>query len=37
MLVAGRFTVKVTAGTSDLPTLENAVRLVPMQKLAALK
>lgn len=37
VLVAGRFTVKVTAGTSDLPTLENAVRLVPMQKLAALK
>lgn len=37
VLVAGRFMVKVTAAISDLPTLENAARLIPMQKLAALK
>ena len=37
VLVAGRFMVKVTAGTSDLPTLENAARSIPMQKLAAMK
>lgn len=36
VLVAGRFMVKVTAAISDLPTLENAARLIPMQKLAAL-
>jgi len=35
VLVAGRFMVKVTAATTDLPTLENAARLIPMQKLAA--
>ena len=37
VLVAGRFMVKVTASTSDLPTMENAARLIPMQKLAAMK
>ncbi len=37
VLVAGRFMVKVTAGTTDLPTLQNAARLIPMQKLAAIK
>ena len=37
VLVAGRFMVKVTAGTSDRTTLENAATLIPMQKLAALK
>ena len=34
VLVADRFMVKVTAETSNLPTLQNATRLVPMQKLA---
>jgi hypothetical protein len=37
VLVADRFMVKVTAGTSTLPTLQNAAQLIPMQKLAALK
>ncbi len=37
VLVGGRFMVKVTAGTTDLPTLQNAARLIPMQKLAAMK
>lgn len=37
VLVAGRFMVKVTAGTSDLSTLQNATKLVPMAQLAALK
>jgi hypothetical protein len=37
VLVADRFMIKVTADTSDLPTLQNAARLIPMQKLAALK
>ena len=37
VLVAGRFMVKVTASTTDLPTLENAARSIPMQKLAAMK
>ena len=37
VLVADRFMVKVTAETSDLPTLQNAARLIPMQKLAAAK
>ncbi len=36
VLVGGRFMVKVTAGTTDQPTMENAARLIPMQKLAAL-
>ena len=35
--VSRHVTVKVTAGTSDLPTLQNAARLIPMQKMAALK
>ena len=35
VLVADRFMVKVTAESSDLPTLQNATRLIPMQKLAA--
>jgi hypothetical protein len=34
VLVADRFMVKVTAETSTLPTLQNAARLIPMQKLA---
>lgn len=37
VIVAERFMVKVTAAASDLPTLQNAARLIPMQKLAALK
>jgi hypothetical protein len=37
VLVADRFMIKVTAETSDLPTLQNAARLIPMQKLAAVK
>lgn len=37
VLVADRFLVKVTAETSNLPTLQNAARLVPMAKLAAVK
>jgi hypothetical protein len=37
VLVADRFVVKVTAGSSNLPTLQNAARLVPMAKLAASK
>jgi hypothetical protein len=37
VLVGGRFMVKVTASTTDLATLENAARLIPMQKLAAIK
>lgn len=37
VLVADRFMVKVTAETSDLTTLQNVARLVPMQKLAAAK
>ena len=35
VLVADRFMVKVTAETSTLPTLQNAARLIPMQRLAA--
>ena len=35
VLVADRFMVKVTAGSSNLLTLQNATRLIPMQKLAA--
>jgi len=35
VLVADRFMVKVTSEMSDLPTLQNAARLIPMQKLAA--
>jgi len=35
VLVADRFMVKVTAETSNLPTLQNAARLIPMQRLAA--
>jgi len=37
VLVAGRFMVKVTAGTSDLATLQKATQSIPMQKLAAMK
>lgn len=37
VLVGDRFMVKVTADTSNLPTLQNATRLVPMQRLAALR
>ena len=37
VLVAGRFQVKVTARTTDLATMENAARLIPMQKLATIK
>jgi hypothetical protein len=37
VLVADRFMVKVTAESSNLPTLQNAARIVPMAKLAALK
>ena len=37
VLVAERFLIKVTAGTSNLPTLQNATRLIPMDKLAVLK
>lgn len=37
VLVADRFMVKVTAGTSNLPTLQNAARLVPMAGLAAIR
>jgi hypothetical protein len=37
VLVADRFMVKVTVETSDLPTLQNAARQIPMQKLAAAK
>jgi hypothetical protein len=36
VLVADRFMVKVTAGTSNLLTLQNAAKLVPMAQLAAL-
>jgi hypothetical protein len=36
VLVADRFLVTVTAGSSSLPTLQNAARLVPMAKMAAL-
>ena len=32
--VADRFMVKVTADASNLLTLQNAARLIPMQKLA---
>ena len=35
VLVADRFMVKVTADLSDLGTLQNAARLVPMSALAA--
>jgi hypothetical protein len=35
VLVGDRFMVKVTVETSDLPTLQNAARQIPMQKLAA--
>lgn len=35
VLVGDRFMVKVTAESSDLPTLQNAARLIPMQRLAA--
>jgi hypothetical protein len=34
VLVADRFMVKVTAGSSNLLTLQNAAKLVPMAKLA---
>lgn len=37
VLVADRFMAVVTVETADQPTLENAARLIPMQKLAALK
>lgn len=37
VLVADRFMVKVTADTSNLPTLQNAAQLVPMTGLAALR
>lgn len=37
VLVADRFMVKVTAESSDLRTLQNAARLVPMSALAALR
>jgi hypothetical protein len=37
VLVAGRFMIKVTGGTTDLATIQNAARLIPMQKLAAMK
>ena len=37
VLVADRFMIKVTAETSNLPTLQNAANLIPMQKLAAIK
>lgn len=37
VLVADRFMVKVTAETSNLLTLQNAAKLVPMSDLAALK
>lgn len=37
VLVAGRFMIKVTGETTDMPTLENAARVIPMQKLAAMK
>jgi hypothetical protein len=37
VLVADRFMIKVTAEMSDLLTLQNAARQIPMQKLAALK
>jgi hypothetical protein len=37
VLVADRFMVKITAESSDLGTLQNAARLVPMTGLAALK
>jgi hypothetical protein len=37
VLVADRFMVKVTAESSNLPTLQNAARLVPMAGLAALR
>jgi hypothetical protein len=35
VLVGDRFMVKVTAESSDLPTLQNAARLIPMQRLKA--
>ena len=37
VLVADRFMVKVTAESSNLPTLQNAARLMPMSTLAAAK
>ena len=37
VLVADRFMVKVTAESSNLQTLQNAARLVPMSALAALR
>jgi len=37
VLVADRFMVKVTAESSNLPTLQTAARLVPMAGLAALR
>jgi hypothetical protein len=37
VLVADRFMIKVTAETSNLPTLQNAANLIPTQKLAAIK
>jgi hypothetical protein len=37
VLVADRFTIKVTVHTSDASTLRNAANLIPMQKLAALR
>jgi hypothetical protein len=37
VLVADRFMVKVTVDTSNLPTLQNATKLIPMSKLALAK
>jgi hypothetical protein len=37
VLVAERFLVKVTADSSDLPTLQNAARLIRMKDLAAIR
>jgi hypothetical protein len=37
VLVADRFMVKVTAESSNLQTLQNAAKLVPMAGLAALR
>jgi hypothetical protein len=37
VLVADRFMIKVTAETSNLPTLQNAANQIPMQKLALMK
>ena len=37
VLVADRFMVKVTGGTTDLKTVQNAATQIPMQKLALVK